>query len=45
MIWIKPLRFSVAVDDGMVVIGFEVAFVGMVDLVLIALKLDSSFGY
>ena len=43
MIWREPLWVSVTVD-GVVVVGCEVVGVGLVDLGVMALELDSSFG-
>ena len=42
-IWRAPLRFSVTVDD-VVVVCCEVVGVGLVDLGVMVLELDSSFG-
>ena len=43
MIRIGPLRFSVAVDV-MIVVGFELVGVGLVDFGVMVLELESSFG-
>ena len=43
MIWMRLLRFSVTVN-GMVVVGCEVMAVELVDLGVMGLELDSSFG-
>ena len=42
MIWRGPLRFSVTVD-GVVVVGCEVMGVGLVELGVTVLELNSSF--
>ena len=42
MVWRGPLRFIVKVD-GVVVVGCEVLGVGLVNLGVIVLELDSSF--
>ena len=42
MIWRGPLRFSVTVD-GVVVVGCEVMDVGLVELGVTVLELNSSF--
>ena len=43
MIWRRPLRFRLTVD-GMVVVSWEVVSVGLVDLGVMIVVLDSSFG-